>query len=90
MIKGTGHRHVVLTTLKELWSYFRRDRYLLKVMADAGAELIRNILKFYRKKEGIEPGIILVIQTSGRSLNFNPHLHFLITEGGLGKDNKRQ
>ena len=57
-------------------------------MGDAGAELIRDILKFYRKKEGIEPGIILVIQTSGRSLNFNPHLHLLITEGGLGKDNK--
>ncbi len=88
MIKGAGHRHVVLTTPKELWSYFRKDRYLLKVMADAGAELIRDILKFYRKKEGIEPGIILVIQTSGRSLNFNPHLHLLITEGGLGKDNK--
>jgi len=88
MIKGVGHRHVVLTTPKELWNYFRRDRYLLKVMGDAGAELIRDILKFYRKKEGIEPGIILVIQTSGRSLNFNPHLHLLITEGGLGKDNK--
>jgi len=32
MIKGVGHRHVVLTTPKELWSYFRKDRYLLKVM----------------------------------------------------------
>lgn len=88
MIKGVGHRHVVLTTPKELWNYFRRDRYLLKVMGDAGAELIRDILKFYRKKEGIEPGIILAIQTSGRSLNFNPHLHLLVTEGGLGKDNR--
>ena len=40
MIKGVGHRHIVLTNPKELWSYFLKDRYLLKVMADAGAELI--------------------------------------------------
>lgn len=87
MIKGVGHRHVVLTTPKELWSYFLKNRYLLKVMADAGAELIKDILVFYRK-EGVEPGICLCIQTSGRALNFNLHLHLLITEGGLGKDNK--
>lgn len=87
MIKGVGHRHVVLTTPKELWSYFLKDRSLLKVMANAGAELIKDILAFYRRK-GVEPGICLCIQTSGRALNFNPHLHLLITEGGLGKDNK--
>jgi len=87
MIKGVGHRHVVLTTPKELWGYFLKDRSLLNVMADAGAQLIKDILSFYRK-EGIEPGIILIIQTAGRALNFNPHLHLLITEGGLSKDGR--
>jgi len=82
MIKGVGHRHVVLTTPKELWGYFLKDRSLLNIMADAGVELIKDILSFYRE-EGVEPGIILIIQTSGRSLNFNPYLHLLITEGGL-------
>lgn len=56
-------------------------------MAGAVPELIRNILASYRKK-GVEPGICLCIQTSGRALNFNSHLHLLITEGGLAKDNK--
>ena len=78
---------MVLTTPKELWSYFLKDRHLLNVMADAGVELIKDILFFYRK-EGIELGIILIIQTAGRTLNFNPHLHLLITEGGLGKDQR--
>jgi hypothetical protein len=87
MIKGVGHGHVVLTTPKELWSYFLKDCSLLKVMADAGAELMKDILAFYRK-EAVDPGIILIIQTSARALNFNPHPHLLITEGGLGKDNK--
>ena len=76
MVKGVGHRHVVLTTPKELWSYFLKDRLLPKVMADAGAEIIKDILFFYRG-EGVEPGIILIIQTAGRALNFNPHLHLL-------------
>ena len=57
---------------------------MYNVMADVGAELIKDILSLYRK-EGIEPGIILIIQTAGRALNFNPHLHLLITEGGPGK-----
>lgn len=87
MIKGVGHRHVVLTTPKELRSYFLKDRFLLKIMADAGAVLIKDILVFYRK-EGVEPGIILIIQTAGRALNFNPHLHLLITEGGLSRDGR--
>ncbi|MBE0479293.1 transposase zinc-binding domain-containing protein, partial [Candidatus Aerophobetes bacterium] len=87
MIKGVGHRHVVLTTPKELWGYFLKDRLLLNVMADAGAQLIKDVLSFYRR-QGIEPGIILIIQTAGRALNFNPHLHLLITEGGLSKDGR--
>jgi len=86
MFKKINHRHVILTTPKEFWGYFKKDRALLKVLSDAGSELIRDILLFYRKKQGIEPGIIAVPQTSGRSLNFNPHLHLLVTEGGLGKD----
>lgn len=87
MFKDVGHRHVILTTPKELWGYFKRDRKLLKVLADAGSDLMRDILRFYRKKKDIEPGIICVPQTSGRALNFNPHLHLLMTEGGLGKGN---
>ena len=32
------------------------------------------------------PGVIAVIQTSGTRLNFHPHLHVLLTEGGKTKD----
>ena len=87
MFKKVSHRHIILTTPRELWGYFKKDRKLLKVLADAGSELMKDILGFYRKKKGIEPGIICVPQTSGRALNFNPHLHLLMTEGGLGKGN---
>jgi len=31
----------------------------------------------------LEPGIVAVIQTFGDRINLHPHLHFLVTEGGL-------
>jgi len=31
----------------------------------------------------IEPGIVAAIQTFGDRINFHPHLHFLVTEGGV-------
>jgi len=31
----------------------------------------------------LEPGIVAVIQTFGDRINFHPHLHFLVTEGGV-------
>jgi hypothetical protein len=31
----------------------------------------------------LEPGIVAVIQTFGDRINFHPHLHYLVTEGGV-------
>jgi len=31
------------------------------------------------------PGVIAAIQTFGGRINFHPHLHFLVTEGGVDK-----
>jgi len=36
-----------------------------------------------RSAQTIEPGVIAVIQTFGDRINFYPHLHFLVTEGGV-------
>jgi hypothetical protein len=33
-------------------------------------------------------GVITVVHTFGRSLDFNPHIHALVTEGALDKDKK--
>ncbi len=40
------------------------------------------ILSFYKEKR-VKGGIISVIQTFGRTLNFHPHIHLLCTVGGL-------
>ena len=32
------------------------------------------------------PGVVVVIQTFGNRINFHPHIHVLITEGGTAPD----
>ena len=56
-------------------------------------KMLRVFFKFKRKLLGdlcrcaaganLEPGIVAVLQTFGDRLNFHPHLHFLVTEGGV-------
>lgn len=40
------------------------------------------------KNKGLRSGIIPVIHTFGRNLNFNPHIHALVTEGTLDNQNE--
>lgn len=39
-------------------------------------------------KQGFLPGITEVLHTFGSTLNFHPHIHMLLTEGGIGEDGK--
>ena len=75
------HRHLVLTIAEELREVFFGDRSLLKVMMDCAAQTALEVLQS-QKSEAI-PGILAVGHTFGRDLKFNPHVHLLMTEGGL-------
>ncbi len=35
--------------------------------------------------EALVPGIIVAVQTFGDRINFHPHLHLLVTEGGIDR-----
>jgi hypothetical protein len=35
--------------------------------------------------EELVPGIIVAVQTFGDRINFHPHLHLLLTEGGMDR-----
>jgi len=83
------HRHIILTVPGSLWRYFH-DAKVLKMLADCGARLIEEVASICLKGRQIELGIILVTQTAGRKSTWNPHLHLLVTEGGLDKNNHWQ
>ena len=78
----TVHRHIVFTIDEGLRKLFLLHREkLLKGLMDESAKLIKE----YFNKKGIEPGITLGLHTFGSKLEFNPHIHMIVTMGGLNK-----
>ncbi len=77
------HYHVVFTLpheLNPLWHYNRSwsaDR-----LFKASSETLRQLLKDERYL-GAEVGLLSSLHTWGRTLIFHPHLHVLVTGGGL-------
>jgi len=77
-----NHRHVIFTIDEGLREVFLLHRHLLKDLMDAAAKLI---IDFFQKKFKVTPGIISGLHTFGSRVNFNPHVHMLVTMGGLTK-----
>ena len=79
------HRHIMFTVDERLWEIFNRHRGLLKDMMD----LAVNILLDWMKKRGkVKSGAMVGMHTFGAQMNFNPHVHILLTEGGFNKSGK--
>ena len=74
------HRHIMFTVDERLWEIFGRHRELLKDLMD----LAVNVLLDWLKKSGkVKSGAMVGIHTFGARMNFNPHVHILVTEGGF-------
>ena len=58
-------------------------RSMVKVL-DFYISAVRTLEKFLHTVTGLElmPGVVAVIQTFGDRINFHPHIHVLVTEGG--------
>ncbi len=75
-----NHRHVIFTIDEGLRDIFLLHRHLLKDLMDAASKLLTD---FFQKKAKVTPGIISGLHTFGSRVNFNPHVHMLVTMGGL-------
>lgn len=84
LIKVT-HRHMVFTIPEELRIYFRKQRELLSLLPKLAYEVIKLYFHKQSKKESYTPGVVAVIHTFGGDLKWNPHVHMLVTEGGVGE-----
>lgn len=71
---------------KVLWEYFHRDRDLLSDVAALSASVIR---RWVYASYGVVPLVMVIPHTFGRKLNFHPHLHILVSAGGLNKRENR-
>jgi len=76
------HRQVVFTIPKMLRIFFKFKRRLLGDLCRATLAALKQYFEAVTG-EPLIPGVIAVIQTFGDRINFHPHLHFLVTAGGL-------
>ena len=77
------YAHVSLTMPNVLWPLFRQNRHLLHDLPVLGAQVLQQ---WALQKYGIRLIIVVIPHTFGRHLNFNCHLHILVSEGGLKND----
>ena len=78
------HRHCVFTIPAELRVYFLEDRTLLDCLFHSVRDVVLRMFSKMNKTENFTPGLICVLDTFGRDLKWNPHIHALISEGGAG------
>ncbi|MEJ7679803.1 MAG: transposase [Segetibacter sp.] len=79
--------HVVFTLPHELNSLVLGHRNLLfKLLFDASSQTLLTFAKDPKYLNSL-PGIISVLHTWGQQLSFHPHVHCIVSGGGITKDN---
>ena len=80
------HRHLVFTIDDELRPFFLKDRSLLDCLFQAVRSVLLEMFHKLNKSKNFVPGFICVLHSFGRPLEWNPHIHCLLTEGGFSDD----
>ena len=62
------------------------DRSLLDCLFRAVRSVIMELFQKLNKRKNFVPGFVCVLHTFGRPLEWNPHIHRLLTEGGFSDD----
>ncbi len=86
ILQDVPHRQYVFTLPKRLRPYFLHDRRLLGVLSRTAYDTLRDFLRASVGDQTSVPGVIASVQTFGSLLNWQPHLHFLVTDGAYRED----
>ena len=87
---GVKYRHLILTVPEGLRTLiYQHPGELLEGMLQA-ARGAMDAAVGQAKRQAVELGYIVVLQTAGRAANYNPHLHVLMTDGGLTEEGEWQ
>jgi hypothetical protein len=67
--------------------FFKYKRQLLGSLCQAA---VQALLRYFQAVTGTEliPGVVAVIQAFGEKINFHPHVHCLVREGGKDEDGR--
>jgi len=94
--EGVIYRHIVLTIPEKLRkTFYKHEEELLGRLMSCGVKCLDDprfhedtFFSRVRRKE-IRGGDIVVLQTHGRSGQYNPHLHIIATSGGMDQESQR-
>jgi len=82
ILPNIEYRHLTLTIPQELRNLLFEIRPLLSCLFTAGNDMLKS---FFLEKH-ITVATTMVLHTFGRKLNWNPHLHAIVSCGGLTDD----
>lgn len=102
VLEDVAHRQWVFSLPKRLRPYFMYDRKLLPKLSLCAWNVLSEYLKTSISKENsadkqaagkaccssMQPGCVIAVQTFGEFLNFNPHLHFIASDGCFHDDRR--
>jgi len=86
VLKDVPHRQWVFSIPKRLRIYFLFDRKLLAKLSICAWNVIKKYLQSSTPDNDAVPGASIAVQTYGDFLNFNPHLHAIVSDGCFFKD----
>ena len=82
--------HVVFTLPEELNPLaLRNKRLIYDILFETAAETLKTIARDEKQHLGAEIGFSAVLHSWGQNLLFHPHLHCVVTGGGLSPDGTR-
>ena len=75
-----GYLAITFTMADTLWPLFAANPRLRRKLPEIAARVLMN---YARVRKGAEIGVISILQTFNGKLQFNPHVHALVTAGDL-------
>ena len=86
LVVPTSHYHIIMKLPSSINPYFLKNyKKFVGILYESGKKTIQKILK-YSQFELTSPGIIMNIHTYGEENQLHPHLHIIMTNGGLSTD----
>ena len=81
--KWLQYYHLAFTIPEELRPFFKKHRKALKLLPKVASQ---SMLYFFESKHKSVPWILSVIHSFGAKLNWNPHVHLIVTAWWIQKN----
>jgi Putative transposase/Transposase zinc-binding domain len=79
-LPDTSYKGITFTMPDHLWQFFHDNRPLVRALSALAATLIQTSVNV---RYGLRVGVIAILHTFNGRLEFNSHVHTMVTAGGL-------